>query len=186
MLKVLKGKAVEGGNLVVENPNLRYISETKEAGKMLDEDREYCDGRVAFFEEKKQMAAQVFWARSHEKICKLAQLYAVSENVYDPKITATAVAWARALVTYLTKRMLFMADSYSYVDDFDQDCKKVLTVIRENGGMCLHSVLSRAMRRPADMLKKLIATLVERETIAEAVVTKTETIGRPGKYYKLL
>ena len=186
MLKVLKGKADEGGNLVVENPNLRYISETKEAGKMLDEDREYCDGRVAFFGEKKQMAAQVLWARSHEKVCKLAQLYAVSENVYDPKITATAVAWARALVTYLTKRMLFMADSYSYVDDFDQGCKKVLTVIRENGGMCLHSVLSRAMRRPADMLKKLIATLVERETIAEAVVTKTETIGRPGKYYKLL
>lgn len=186
MLKVLKGKADEGGNLTIENPNLRCIPETKEARKLLEEDREYCDGRLDFFKEKHQNAAQVLWARAHEKVCKLAMLYAVSENVYDPKITATAVAWAWALVLYLTKHMLFMADTYSYVDTFDQDCKKVLNVIRENGGLCLHSVLSRAMRRPADMLKKLIATLVEREAIAEAIVTKSETTGRPGRYYKLL
>ena len=79
-----------------------------------------------------------------------------------------------------------MAESYSYVDTFDQDCKKVLNVIRENGGNCMHSTLARAVRRPADYLKKVIATLVGREAIYEAIVSKEEGLGRPGRYYRLL
>ena len=186
MLKVLKSKAGEDENLVCENPNLRYILETRDAEVQLDEDREYCDAQVDFFSDKKQLAAQVLWTRAHEKVCKLAMLYAASENVYDPMISATAVIWARALVTYLTKRMLYMADTYSYVDAFDLDCKKALKVISDNGGICRHSVLSRAVRRPADYLKKLMATLIGRELISEYIVHSQEGCGRPGKYYKLL
>lgn len=89
-------------------------------------------------------------------------------------------------MVYLTRKMLFMADSYSYVDRFDQDCKKALNVIRENGGTCMHSTLARAVRRPADYLKKLVATLIGREAIIETTVAKEDGVGRPGKYYRLL
>lgn len=186
MLKVMRDKIDEGGNLTCENPNLRYILETKDAEKQLEEDRDYCDAQVDFFRDKKQLAAQVLWSRAHEKACKLAMLYAASENVYDPLVSATAVTWARALVAYLTKRMLYMADTYSYVDAFDRDCKKALKVIQDNDGMCQHSVLSRAVRRPVDYLRKLTSTLAGRDLIAEVIISPQEGSGRPGRYYKLL
>ena len=186
MLKVLKNKAEEGGNLTGENPNIRIIPETDSATAEQDRCRAFCDEQSDFYLEKNEHAAHVLWNRANEKINKLAMLYAVSRNVYDPIINTDAVKWARDLVIYLTKKMLFMADSYSYVDKFDQDCKKVLNVIRDNGGNCMHSTLARAVRRPADYLKKLVATLIGREVIAETIVSKEDGVGRPGRYYRLL
>jgi hypothetical protein len=186
MLKVLKNKAEEGGNLTSENPYIRIIPETDNAVAEQDRCRAYCDEQSEFFYEKNEHAAHVLWNRANEKINKLAMLYAVSRNVYDPIINRESVEWARDLVVYLTKKMLFMAESYSYVDTFDQDCKKVLNVIRENGGNCMHTIVARAVRRPADYLKKVIATLVGRETITETFVSKEEGVGRPGRYYRLL
>lgn len=186
MLKVLKNKAEEGGNLTSENPYIRIIPETDNAVAEQDRCRAYCDEQSEFFYEKNEHAAHVLWNRANEKINKLAMLYAVSRNVYDPIINRESVEWARDLVVYLTKKMLFMAESYSYVDTFDQDCKKVLNVIRENGGNCMHTIVARAVRRPADYLKKVIATLVGRETITETFVSKEDGVGRPGRYYRLL
>ena len=186
MLKVLKNKAEEGGNLTDENPNIRVIPETDAAVAEQDRCRAYCDEQSDFFISKNEHAAHVLWNRANEKINKLAMIYAVSRNVYDPIINKEAVEWARDLVLYLTRKMLFMADSYSYVDQFDQDCKKVLNVIRENGGKCMHSTLARAVRRPADYLRKLVATLVGREAIVETSVSKEDGVGRPGKYYTIL
>ncbi len=109
-----------------------------------------------------------------------------SENVFDPKITATAVMWAQDLVTYLTKKMLFMADTYSYVDDFDKDCKKVLKVIRDAGSMVSKSKILRAVRRPADNIKRILDTLVEREIITETIMAPTNGYGRISRCYTLL
>ena len=186
MLKILKNKAEDGGNLTSENPDIRVIPETAVATAEQDRCRAFCDEQSDFYREKNEHAAYVLWNRANEKVNKLAMLYAVSKNVYDPIINEEAVKWARDLVVYLTRKMLFMADSYSYVDKFDQDCKKVLNVIRENGGNCMHSTLARAVRRPADYLKKLVATLIGREAIVETTVTKEDGAGRPGKYYRLL
>jgi len=186
MLKILKNKAEDGGNLTSENPDIRVIPETDVATAEQDRCRAFCDEQSDFYREKNEHAAYVLWNRANEKVNKLAMLYAVSKNVYDPIINEEAVKWARDLVVYLTRKMLFMADSYSYVDKFDQDCKKVLNVIRENGGNCMHSTLARAVRRPADYLKKLVATLIGREAIVETTVTKEDGVGRPGKYYRLL
>ncbi len=183
MINVFKEKAAEGGDLVAINPKIRTIAETDEVSKLLDEARSFCDEKVRFFQGHNELAAQALWTRAHEKICKLAILYAVSENVCAPKITAAAVKWASALVTYLNKKMLFMAESYSYVDNFDKDCKKVLSIIREAGGVCQHSVISRKVKRPADIFKKIIMTLLERAQI-EGVTAMNG--GRPGMYYKLL
>ncbi len=186
MLKVLKNKAEEGGNLTSENPNIRVIPETDSAATEQDKCRAYCDEQSDFYSSRNAHAAHVLWNRANEKINKLAMIYAVSRNVYDPIINTDAVKWARDLVLYLTRKMLFMADNYSYVDQFDQDCKRVLNVIRENGGNCMHSTLARAVRRPADYLKKVVATLVDREVLVEQTVSKEDGAGRHGKYYRLL
>ena len=185
MINVLKTKSFEGGDLASINPLIRTIAETDEVDRLLAEDQAYCDERVRYFQDRNELAAQALWTRAHEKVCKLAMLYAISENVYDPKITGTAVMWARALITYLTKRMLFMADSYSYIDDFDKDCKKVLNVIRAEGGTASKSKILRAVRRPADNIKRLIDTLIEREVIVETIIPPTNGQGRVSRCYTI-
>lgn len=185
MINVLKEKALEGGDLASINPVVRMLAETDEVRQLLAEDQAYCDERVRFFQMHNELAAQALWTRAHEKVCKLAILYAISENVYDPRITGTAVMWARALVTYLTKRMLFMADVYSYADDFDKECKKVLNVIREAGGTASKSKILRAVRRPTDKIKKLLDTLIEREVIVETIVPPAGGQGRVSRCYTL-
>ena len=118
--------------------------------------------------------------RVHEKVCKLAILYAISENVFDSKITGTTVMWAWAFIAYLTKKMLFLADSYSYIDDFDSDRKKIIEVVRKAGGEIKYNVMARQLRKPADYMKKLISTLIEREEIVEKIVVPVGA-GRPAK-----
>lgn len=180
MINILKEKALEGGDLVAINPIIRTLPETDEVSNLLAEDRAFCDEKVRFFQEHNELAAQALWTRAHEKVCKLAILYAISENVYDPKITGTAVMWARALVAYLTKKMLFLADSYSYIDDFDRDCKKIIEIVRKAGGEVRYNIISRKLRKPVDYMKKLISTLIEREEIVEKIVVPVGA-GRPAK-----
>lgn len=104
MINVLKNKEQEGGNLNSENPDIRCMSETTAARELLRESMDFCEEQISFFELKEEEAAKALWARSQEKVVKLAMLYAASENVFDPKITEPAVMWARALVLYLTKK----------------------------------------------------------------------------------
>ena len=113
-------------------------------------------------------------------------LYAISENVFDPKITETAVMWSRSLVTYLTRKMLFMAETYSYVDDFDKDCKRVLNVIRASGGSTTKSKILRSIRRPTDYIRRLLDTLIEREILTETVVPPASGHGRISRCYTLI
>ena len=186
MINVFQEKSLEGGNLTSVNPIIRCIEETDQAGQLLREDQEYCDQQSNFFRDHNELAAQVLWARAHEKVRKLAMLYAISENVFNPKITETAVQWSRSLVAYLTKKMLFMADTYSYVDDFDKDCKRVLNVIRTSGGSTTKSNILRSIRRPTDYIRRLLDTLIEREILTETVVPSASGHGRSSRYYTLL
>ena len=184
MLKVLKNKAEDGGNLSSENPNIRTMPETDTATTEQDRCRAFCDEQSEFFHKKNENAAYVLWNRANEKINKLAMLYAASRNVYDPIINTDAVKWARDLVVYLTRKMLFMADTYSYVDGFDKDCKKALKCIHEFGGLCKHSVLSKKLRRSNDQFKRIIDTLVSREEIVMEI--DKDNGGRPGRYYRYI
>ena len=184
MLKVLKNKAEDGGNLSSENPNIRTMPETDTATAEQDRCRAFCDEQSEFFHKKNENAAYVLWNRANEKINKLAMLYATSRNVYDPIINTDAVKWARDLVVYLTRKMLFMADTYSYVDGFDKDCKKALKCIHEFGGLCKHSVLSKKLRRSNDQFKRIIDTLVSREEIVMEI--DKDNGGRPGRYYRYI
>jgi hypothetical protein len=172
-----------GGNLSHENPKPLIISETPEATQKIIELQAYCDEQYHFYEKHNEAGAMALWARVHEKVCKLALLHGISSNVYEPLITEKSVDWAFKFVEHLTKRMLFMAESYVYENVFDEKCQKIIRYLRQAGGKMKHSELLRKTRESKDIFRSIIDTLQEKEMITlkmEAGKTK------PIKFYELL
>jgi hypothetical protein len=172
-----------GGNLSHENPQPLVISETPEATRKIIELQAYCDEQYDFYHKRHEASAMALWARAHEKICKLALLHGISSNVYQPMITEKSVDWAFKFVEHLTKRMLFMADSYVYENVFDEKCRKVVRLIRQNGGDQKHSLLLKRTRESLDMFKRIIETLQSNGTLESYIESGK---GRPAVYYRLL
>ena len=172
-----------GGNLSHENPRPLVISETPEATRKIIELQTYCDGQYDFYHKRHEASAMALWARTHEKICKLALLHGISSNVYQPMITEKSVDWAFKFVEHLTKRMLFMADSYVYENVFDEKCQKVVRLMRQNGGDQKHSLLLKHTRESLDMFKRIIETLQSNGTLESYTESGK---GRPAVHYRLL
>ncbi len=159
------------GNLTGEYPKPLIITETPEATAALKEIQSECDSRYKFFEARNEGAAMALWARAHEKICKLAMLHGISSNVYSPVISEKSVKWAWKFVDHLTRRMLYMADAYVYENVFDEKCQKALRYLRLAGGILSHSKLLHSIHESSDTLKKIIETLVEKQSI-EVLIDK--------------
>ena len=171
------------GNLTNEYPKPLIITETPEATAALREVQQECDRRYNFYEAQNEGAAKALWARAHEKVCKLAMLHGISSNVYNPLITDKSVKWAWKFIDHLTRRMLYMADSYVYENIFDEKCQKVIRMLREHGGRIKHAKLLNRFHDSLDNLKKVVETLMEQGVLTyEMEATKT----RPSKVYVLL
>ena len=171
------------GNLTNEYPKPLIITETPEATAALREVQQECDRRYNFYEAQNEGAAKALWARAHEKVCKLAMLHGISGNVYNPLITEKSVRWAWKFIDHLTRRMLYMADSYVYENVFDEKCQKVIRMLREHGGRIKHAKLLNRFHDSLDNLKKVVETLMEQGILTyEMEATKT----RPSKVYVLL
>ena len=171
------------GNLTNEYPKPLIITETPEATAALREVQQECDRRYNFYEAQNEGAAKALWARAHEKVCKLAMLHGISSNVYNPLITEKSVRWAWKFIDHLTRRMLYMADSYVYENVFDEKCQKVIRMLREHGGRIKHAKLLNRFHDSLDNLKKVVETLMEQGILTyEMEATKT----RPSKVYVLL
>lgn len=171
------------GNLTNEYPKPLIITETPEATAALREVQQECDRRYNFYEAQNEGAAKALWARAHEKVCKLAMLHGISSNVYNPLITDKSVKWAWKFIDHLTRRMLYMADSYVYENVFDEKCQKIIRMLREHGGRIKHAKLLNRFHDSLDNLKKVVETLMEQGILTyEMEATKT----RPSKVYVLL
>ena len=171
------------GNLTNEYPKPLIITETPEATAALREVQQECDRRYNFYEAQNEGGAKALWARAHEKVCKLAMLHGISGNVYNPLITDKSVKWAWKFIDHLTRRMLYMADSYVYENVFDEKCQKVIRMLREHGGRIKHAKLLNRFHDSLDNLKKVVETLMEQGILTyEMEATKT----RPSKVYVLL
>ena len=171
------------GNLTNEYPKPLIITETPEATAALREVQQECDRRYDFYEAQNEGGAKALWARAHEKVCKLAMLHGISGNVYNPLITEKSVRWAWKFIDHLTRRMLYMADSYVYENVFDEKCQKVIRMLREHGGRIKHAKLLNRFHDSLDNLKKVVETLMEQGILTyEMEATKT----RPSKVYVLL
>ncbi len=171
------------GNLTNEYPKPLIITETPEATAALREVQQECDRRYNFYEAQNEGAAKALWARAHEKVCKLAMLHGISGNVYNPLITDKSVKWAWKFIDHLTRRMLYMADSYVYENVFDEKCQKVIRMLREHGGRIKHAKLLNRFHDSLDNLKKVVDTLMEQGILIYEIES---TMTRPSKVYVLL
>lgn len=171
------------GNLCGVNPKPMLIPDDPKATELLERIQHEFDDLVDFYKDKGEDVASAVWARAYEKVCKLAMLYALSENVYKPVISVRAAKWARDFIEYVNKRTLFMAESYVYESLFEEKCQKVIRLIDRAGGKIVHSRLLRNSHESLDVFKKIIDTLIENGTITFEVDTgKT----KPVKNYILL
>ena len=171
------------GNLCVEFPTPMIIQATEDAAKLLDKLDDKYDEIYSKYDKLKAIIPTAFWARAFEKVCKLSILYAVSENVNDPVISVDAVKWASQFVEYQINKTLFLTNSYTFENPFDEKCQKALRYIREAGGTSTHSALLKRMHESKDMFRQIIATLQENGSIV-AGEYGTEA-GRKIVYYRL-
>ncbi|WP_176013943.1 hypothetical protein [Victivallis sp. Marseille-Q1083] len=171
------------GNLCSINPKPMLVPDQPDATVLLEQIQHEFDDLVDFYKDNGEDVASAVWARGYEKVCKLAMLYALSENVYNPSISCKAVKWARDFIEYVNKRTLFMAEYYVYESQFEEKCQKVVRLIDRAGGKIGHSKLLRSSHESLDVFKKIIDTLIENGTISFEIDTgKT----KPMKNYVLL
>ena len=170
------------GNLVSLNPAPMVIGTTPEADAMLDELDDKYDEIYAKYDRAKALVPMSFWARAFEKVCKLAQLYAISANAASPVIDRNAVLWASRFVEFLTEQTLFLTHSYSYENPFDEKCQKALRYIREAGGEYRHGALLKRLHESADVFRKIIDTLKENGSIVEIA---EKTGNKSSRLYRL-
>jgi len=159
------------------------IQATKDATELLDKLDDKYDGIYEKYDRMKAIVPTAFWARAFEKVCKLSILYAVSENVNDPVISADAVKWASQFVEYQINKTLFLTNSYTFENPFDEKCQKALRYIREAGGTYTHSALLKRMHESREMFRQIIETLKDNGSIT-AKETETEA-GRKLVCYHL-
>ena len=174
-VKTILGYGQSKGNLCMEFPMPMVVQATKDATELLDRLDDKFDDIYNKFDKLKAVVPTAFWARAFEKVCKLSILYAVSENVNDPVISVNGVKWASQLVEYQINKTLFLTNSYTFENPFDEKCQKALRYIREAGGVYTHSALLKRMHESREVFRQIIDTLKENGSI---VAEQVDTGGR--------
>lgn len=157
------------GNLASENPEPANVPKTKQATEILTAFRDLADEKIGEANELDEVTRAV-WSRAHEKACRLALIYACSENHLSPEIGAAAARWACDLVAYLTNRMLHMAGQHVYESEFDQRCKKALAAIAalcKQAEMAPHWKIARKLNLSSKETMDVLNALEERRDITK-------------------
>lgn len=153
------------GNLKSINPDMMVIRAMPEADALLDEIAERLDAKYHEYDENREQTPRAFWARANEKVVKLAMLYAISANVASPVITVDAVKWAYDFADFTTRQALFLVNSYSYENPFDEKKQKILRCIRQNHGEYAHAELLKKSHESKEVFEKIMDTLLEADEV---------------------
>jgi hypothetical protein len=119
------------GNLASFHPVPICVLQTEKAAKMQEEYGHSTHEKYIKAHACNDAVTMAIWGRANEKVCRLALIYACSQNAIAPQITEEAVQWAIRLVDYTTVRMLFMASQYVSESEFHATCQRLLRVLRE-------------------------------------------------------
>jgi len=171
-----------GGNLQAFHPEPITVFGSPEAYAAIDEFWALADGNHMTAAEADREAEKTLWSRATERVCKLALIYAASENHYKPHISLASVQWARALVEWQMRRMLWMADRFVSDGEFHEDQQRVIRFLEKNGGMADHSALLRHMHVRVKHLHEVIDSLEQAEQVERL---QAETSTRNRLYYRL-
>lgn len=160
------GAFTPGGNLSAQHPNPRIIRTTDAANQVFDDLADLVDTEL----DRDVAVERALWSRTEEKACRLALVFACSVHREDPIIDEATARWACEVSTYVTRRMLFVANQWVADGLFDARQKKVLRIIREAGGEIARNELSRktqslSVRERTEVLENLLATgLIDQRT----------------------
>ncbi|KAB2949488.1 MAG: DUF3987 domain-containing protein [Phycisphaerae bacterium] len=173
------GDLKPGGNLRGEHPEPLVVPYTPEAGEIFDEFAANVDAELA----RPDSDGRSLWARAEEKACRLALVYACSVDRDNLQVTADAALWARDLVEYLTRRMLYVAHEWVADGQFDARQKRVLRIVRQAGGRIGRGELCRrtqwlTQRERQEVVENLIET-------GQLVAVTTPTATKPRTEYAL-
>ena len=171
-----------GNDLEYEHPTPRIVHPTDSARATLVSLRRHWDDEYNRTQLHGDNARAAIYARIYEHVCRLSLLYACSINAAQSTIDDDAVRWAIAFIDHCTERMLTAIDQHAAENPFDASCQKLLTKLRDAGGMLTRSVLLRQMKLPATDVDKIINTLRQRSEITEGTMT---TAGRSATAYRL-
>lgn len=170
------------GNLSSEFPDLRVIKYTVESLDALkavsnESQREYKKA-----EGLNDSVGTAVWARTPEKVQKLALIYTLSQDRQAVEIPVEAVEWAGAVVNHLTRSMLYLAEENVSDGLYDKKVKLVLRTIKQNtGGKMDRCDLLKVVGCRASELTEITQTLIERGDISKY---EKKTGGRSRNGYK--
>ncbi|QYK49102.1 MAG: DUF3987 domain-containing protein [Phycisphaeraceae bacterium] len=173
------GEFRPGGNLGGQHPEPIVVKATPEAHAIFDALNDRIDAEMR----KTDCVAPSLWARTEEKACRLALVYACSANREHPVIDAAAAQWASELSEYLTRRMLHLAGRWVTEGQFEARVKRVVRILSDAGRPMSASELTRKtqsmnVRERRDVIEHLVA--------AEQITVKLEGgVTKPRSMYAL-
>jgi hypothetical protein len=165
-----------GGNLAGKHPEPLVVKTTQEAHEVFDAFANQIDAEMRRGDGEESS----LWARTEEKACRLALIYACSANRDEPVIDEGAARWACELSEHLTRRMLHLASRWVSEGQFDANVKRVVRILTDAGGSMSASILSRkAQWMNGRERRDVIDHLVEADQLTVSVekgVTKPRTV----------
>lgn len=165
-------------NLVALNPDPIVVPWTPQA-----EGRFETLGQIVDAQLQDTGIFRSLWARVEEKACRLALVYACSADRENLRIDAPAAEWACELAEYTTRRMIFLAGQWIADGDFDVKQKRVLRIIRAEGGSIGHNELTRKTQNwkqtdRTDIISNMLAT-------GQILLRSVPTATKPKRCYCL-
>ena len=141
-----------------------YAEYTTEARRMLFERRQHWDKVGDDADEWHPL-----WARTGEKACRLALIYAASRGIENLRIDTPAVEWACEVADYTTR--LFQSQGNDCIADteFEEQCQRTLRAIRRQKKFgyqdrpLSNNRVWRGLKRP--LKNDIIVALVDRGEI---------------------
>ena len=187
LVKLVKawGDFQPGGDLALENPQPVTVEQDQAAVELLDGFKD----KTELLRVEGAPVAQALWSRTWQTACKLALIYAASENGPPTgrrplTIGKEAASWGASVAEYLTRRMLWLADEHVAENETESNHKRVLRLVREAGGYITPRDLARKMywmERKAR--QELIKTLTEdARALCLVVVEQPDKPGRNPTY----
>jgi hypothetical protein len=167
------------GNPEVPDPReLRLDSEAEEAFSLFEEFvREQAS-------EARPRGVAGLWGKTEATAVQVAMIHALSLDTEAKFIGKASAEWAIDLVSFLTRKMVRMAERNLNANQYEADVMMVLKVIEQSGGRIGHTALRDHCRRfNQNQFRDIMSTLAEAGRVVEEVTQGLR--GPKGRFYKI-
>lgn len=167
------------GNPEVPDPReLRLDSEAEEAFNLFEE---FVREQAA---EARPRGVAGLWGKTEATAVQVAMIHALSLDPEAKFIGKASAEWGIDLVSFLTRKMVRMAERNLNANQYEADVMMVLKVIEQAGGKIGHTALrDRCRRFSQNQFRDIMATLAEAGRVVEEVTQGLR--GPKGRLYKI-